>query len=53
LAHGELLAEKFRNYQLTGNYVGAREYHIEPDWLLIYEATPVIQRKCNGAVALH
>ncbi|EOF05297.1 MAG: type II toxin-antitoxin system YafQ family toxin, partial [Enterococcus faecalis] len=22
---------------LTGNYIGTRECHIEPDWLLIYK----------------
>ena len=25
------------NGDLTGNYKGTRECHIEPDWLLIYE----------------
>ena len=28
---------KYRDHKLTGNYVEARECHIEPDWLLIYE----------------
>lgn len=37
LAQGELLDEKFRDHKLRGNYVGTRECHIEPDWLLIYE----------------
>lgn len=37
LAHGESLDEKFRDHKLIGNYVGTRECHIEPDWLLIYE----------------
>ena len=37
LAHGEHLDEKFRDHKLIGNYVGTRECHIEPDWLLIYE----------------
>jgi mRNA interferase YafQ len=37
LAQGELLDEKFRDHKLTGNYVGTRECHIEPDWLLFYE----------------
>ena len=26
-----------RDHDLTGNYKGTRECHIEPDWLLIYE----------------
>ena len=37
LAQGESLDEKFRDHTLIGNYVGTRECHIEPDWLLIYE----------------
>ncbi|WP_245309463.1 type II toxin-antitoxin system YafQ family toxin [Lactimicrobium massiliense] len=28
---------KYRDHDLTGNYKGTRECHIEPDWLLIYE----------------
>ncbi|MFT7087834.1 MAG: mRNA interferase YafQ [Rickettsiales bacterium] len=35
----ENLPEKNRNHQLTGNYKGFSECHIEPDWLLIYRAT--------------
>ena len=31
------LAAKNRDHKLTGNYVGVRECHIEPDWLLIYD----------------
>lgn len=30
------LAEKYRDHNLTGDYKGFRECHIEPDWLLIY-----------------
>lgn len=37
LANGESLDERYRDHQLTGNYRGCRECHIEPDWLLIYE----------------
>ena len=37
LANGESLDAKFRDHDLTGNYKGCRECHIEPDWLLIYE----------------
>lgn len=37
LAKGETLDPKYRDYQLTGNYRGCRECHIEPDWRLIYE----------------
>lgn len=30
------LSEKYRDHPLSGNYVGFRECHILPDWLLIY-----------------
>lgn len=38
LAAGEPLPETNRDYRLSGDYVGYRECHITPDWLLIYEA---------------
>ena len=37
LANGGTLDEKYRDHDLSGNYKGTRECHIEPDWLLIYE----------------
>jgi mRNA interferase YafQ len=30
------LPPKNNDHPLTGNYIGHRECHIEPDWLLIY-----------------
>lgn len=36
LAAGETLAEKNKDHALTGNWVGHRECHILPDWLLVY-----------------
>ena len=36
LAMGEVLPEKNRDHELSGNWVGHREYHIQPDWLLVY-----------------
>ena len=37
LANGETLDARYKDHGLTGNYKGTREYHIEPDGLLIYE----------------
>lgn len=37
LANGEALDLKYRDHDLSGNYKGCRECHIEPDWLLVYE----------------
>ncbi len=31
------LQEKHKDHALSGNYVGYRECHIKPDWLLIYQ----------------
>ena len=36
LAMGETLPVKNRDHALTGNWIGYRECHILPDWLLIY-----------------
>ena len=33
---GQTLEEKYRDHELKGNFVGFRECHIEPDWLLVY-----------------
>ena len=37
LANGEKLDFKYKDQDLSGNYKGIRECHIEPDWLLVYE----------------
>ena len=37
LANEKLLPENYKDHQLAGNYIGCRECHITPDWLLIYE----------------
>jgi mRNA interferase YafQ len=31
------IPQKHRDHQLSGNYSGFRDCHIEPDWLLIYK----------------
>lgn len=36
LAAQKPLNDKYRDHNLTGNYRGFRECHIEPDWLLVY-----------------
>ena len=36
LSRGEPLPEKNRDHALTGDWIGHRECHIQPDWLLIY-----------------
>ncbi len=36
LANEQKLDEKYRDHRLAGNYNGFREWHVEPDWLLVY-----------------
>ena len=35
-AAGQTLPERTRDHALTGDYIGFRECHIRPDWLLVY-----------------
>lgn len=37
LAAGEQLPEKNKDHALVGNWIGHRECHIQPNWLLIYK----------------
>ena len=36
LAMGEVLSDKYKDHALSGNWIGHRECHILPNWLLIY-----------------
>lgn len=38
LLNEQSLDDRYRDHGLVGNYVGFRECHILPDWLLIYAA---------------
>ena len=46
LANGDKLPSSNRDHALTGNYIGFRECHIEPDWLLIYMLYTEPARPC-------
>ena len=37
IAAGKILPPKYKDHQLKEDFVGYRECHIEPDWLLIYK----------------
>lgn len=37
LAEGKKLDSKYRDHNLSGDFTGCRECHVEPDWLLVYE----------------
>ena len=36
LSRGETLPERNKDHALTGDWIGHRECHILPDWLLVY-----------------
>lgn len=36
LSRGETLPAEKRDHALTGNWIGFRECHIQPNWLLVY-----------------
>ena len=36
LANGVQLDEKYRDHDLSGDWKGHRECHIQPDWRLVY-----------------
>ena len=36
LSRGEELPKKCKDHALTGDWMGYRECHIQPDWLLVY-----------------
>ena len=40
LAETGALPEGYSPHQLSGEWKGVSECHIDPDWLLIYEVTP-------------
>lgn len=37
LSNEQALPQKYQDHPLTGNFIGFRECHIEPDWLLVYK----------------
>ena len=36
LSRGDTLPERNKDHALSGDWIGHRECHIQPDWLLIY-----------------
>ncbi len=36
LAMGKALPKKYKDHDLSGEWAGHRECHIQPDWLLVY-----------------
>lgn len=36
LSNEETLEKRYRDHALVGRYIGFRECHVRPDWLLVY-----------------
>lgn len=36
LAEGKTLPEEYKDHSLSGEWIGHRECHSQPDWLLVY-----------------
>ena len=41
LLDDETLPERLKDHALRGNWIGYRDLHIEPDWVLIYRLTDI------------
>ena len=39
LIEGDPLPPEYKDHPLRGDFVGSRDCHIEPDWILIYTLT--------------
>jgi mRNA interferase YafQ len=39
LLEDQLLPERLKDHPLKGDWIGYRDLHIEPDWLLLYKLT--------------
>jgi len=44
LADGKKLEAKYKDHPLHNNWKGYRDYHLTPDWLLIYKVDPTVIR---------
>jgi mRNA interferase YafQ len=42
LLNGQPLPEQYRDHPLKGEWAGHREFHVEPNWIVIYSTTAKI-----------
>ena len=52
LSRGETLPERNKDHSLTGDWVGHRECHIQPDWLLVYRMEEDVLVLTAGVILL-
>ena len=53
LEAGEGLPERLRDHALSGSWIGWRDCHVEPDWVLIYKALPEEDELILGRTGSH
>ncbi len=50
LVNNEVLAERFRDHALSGEWLGYRDFHVKPDLVLIYEKPDDDTLRQSGAM---
>lgn len=40
------LPPQYKDHKLVGDFVGCRECHVQPDWLLVYSVDKVVSILC-------
>lgn len=53
LIEGKPLPTEYKDHPLRGNFVGSRDCHIEPDWVLIYTLTEKDTHVCFERTGTH
>jgi mRNA interferase YafQ len=53
LIDGRPLPAEYRDHPLRGNFVGSRDCHIEPDWILIYTLSAKDTHVCFERTGTH
>lgn len=52
LATDQVLSISLKDHALTGNFLGFRDCHIEPDWILIYKKEGMNKEHPEGLLYL-
>jgi mRNA interferase YafQ len=53
LMDGEPLPPEFKDHPLRGNFVGSRDCHVGPDWILIYTLSEKDTHVCFERTGTH
>lgn len=47
------LPPQYKDHKLVGDFVGCRECHVQPDWLLVYSVDKVVSILCLIRIGSH